>query len=200
MPAYGGSLFDPDRYPFLEGRGMGTNWATTQAEPLAVNNRVALHLLTSLQKLRIKIPGGGPSEARRVSFRALGVEQIGHVYEGLLDHTAVRATEPVLGIKGTRDKEAEIPLTTLEAKLAQGQDTLIDLLKDETGRSVSALKRAMDEGSPNDEHKLLIACGHDKGLLQRIRPFARPDPGGFLRAARGRPSRQRLCHRRHRPA
>ena len=26
MPAYGGSLFDPDRYPFLEGRSMGTNW------------------------------------------------------------------------------------------------------------------------------------------------------------------------------
>ena len=172
MPAYGGSLFDPDRYPFLEGRGMGTNWTATQAEPLAVNNRVALHLLTSLQKLRIKIPGGGPSETRRVSFRALGVEQIGHVYEGLLDHTAVRATEPVLGIKGTRSKEAEIPLTTLEAKLAQGQDTLIDFLKDETGRSVSALKRALDEGSLNGEHNLLIACGHDKGLLQRIRPFA----------------------------
>ena len=59
------------------------------------------------------MPGGGPSKARRVSFRALGVEQIGHVYEGLLDHTAVRATEPVLGIRGTRDKEPEIPLATL---------------------------------------------------------------------------------------
>jgi len=172
MPAYGGSLFDPDRYPFLEGRAMGTDWTATQAEPLAVNNRVALHLLTSLQKLRIKIPGGGPSEARRVSFRALGVEQIGHVYEGLLDHTAVRAIEPVVGIKGTRDKEAEIPLAILEAKLAQGQDTLVDFLKNETGRSVSALKRAMDEGSPNDEHRLLIACGYDKALLQRILPFA----------------------------
>jgi hypothetical protein len=172
MPAYGGSLFDPDRYPFLEGRGMGTNWTLTPAEPLAVNNRVALHLLTSLQKLRIKIPGGGPSEARRVSFRALGVEQIGHVYEGLLDHTAARATEPVVGVKGARDKEAEIPLTTLEAQLALGKDTLNDFLKDETGRSVSALERAMDEGNLNDEHKLLIACGHDEELFHRVRPFA----------------------------
>lgn len=172
MPGYGGSLFDPDHYPFLEGRGMGTNWTATQADPLAVNNRVALHLLTSLQKLRIKIPGGGPSEARRVSFRALGVEQIGHVYEGLLDHTALRATEPVLGIKGTRDKEPEIPLTALEAKLAEGQDKLIDFLKEETGRSVSALKRAVDEDSQHNGHRLLIACGHDKELLQRIRPFA----------------------------
>lgn len=171
MPAYGGSLFDPDRFPFLEGRGIGTKWTATQAQPLAVNNRVALHLLTSLQRLRIKVPGGGPSEARRVSFRALGVEQIGHVYEGLLDHTAVRANETVLGIKGTRDKETEIPLTTLEAKLTQGQDTLTDFLKDETGRSASAIRKAMEEDSSDDEHKLLIACGHEKELLQRVRPF-----------------------------
>lgn len=172
IPAYGGSLFDPDRYPFLEGRGMGTNWATTQAEPLAVNNRVALHLLTSLQKLRIRVPGGGPSEARRISFRALGVEQIGHVYEGLLDHTAVHATEPVLGLKGTRDKKTEVPLIALEAALSQSQDRLIDFLKEKTGRSVSALKRAMDDNSPYDEHRLLIACGHDAGLFRRILPFA----------------------------
>ncbi|MBB5329435.1 Eco57I restriction-modification methylase domain-containing protein [Tunturiibacter gelidoferens] len=172
IPAYGGSLFDPDRFPFLEGRSLGTNWVSTQAEPLAVNNRVALHLLTSLQRLRIKMPGGGPSETRRISFLALGVEQIGHVYEGLLDHVAERAHETVLGIEGTRKKEAEIPLTTLEAKLAQGQDELIELLKDETGRSGSAIKRALDLDNPVDEHKLVMACAHDEELLQRIRPFA----------------------------
>jgi hypothetical protein len=26
IPAYGGSLFDPDRFPFLEGRALGTRW------------------------------------------------------------------------------------------------------------------------------------------------------------------------------
>ena len=26
LPALGGSLFDPDRFPFLEGRAPGTNW------------------------------------------------------------------------------------------------------------------------------------------------------------------------------
>jgi hypothetical protein len=56
MPAYGGSLFNPDRYPFLEGRGMGTNWAATQAQPLAVNNRVALHLLTPSNDYASKSP------------------------------------------------------------------------------------------------------------------------------------------------
>jgi hypothetical protein len=172
MPAYGGSLFDPDRYPFLEGRAAGTKWANTQAELLDVNNRVVLHLLSSLQRLRMKVSGGGPSESRRISFRALDVEQIGHVYEGLLDHTAVRATEPVLGMKGTRDKETEIPLAKLEAILAKGQAALVEFLHDETGRSEKAIARALKEEILGEEHQLLIACGHDAGLLQRVRAFA----------------------------
>lgn len=172
MQAYGGSLFDPDRYAFLEGRAAGSQWHSAAADPLAVNNRVVLHLLNSLQRLRIKGGAGGGTETRRVSFRALGVEQIGHVYEGLLDHTAVRATEPVLGIKGTRSKEPEIALAKLESLLAQGQDKLIDFLKDETGRSVSAIRRTLDEGGLFDEHRLLVACNQDASLQARLRPFA----------------------------
>lgn len=172
MQAYGGSLFDPDRYPFLEGRVAGSLWRSAPAEPLAVNNRVVLHLLNSLQRLRTRVGVGGTAETRRISFRALGVEQIGHVYEGLLDHTGVRATEPVLGIKGTRNKETEIPLATLESLLAQGKDKLIDFLKEETGRSLSTLRKTLDEGSLLDEHKLLIACDQDEALLARMRPFA----------------------------
>ena len=64
--------------------------------------------------MQIRVPGGGPAEARRVSFRALDIEQIGHVYEGLLDHTAKRASEPMLGLAGTRDQEPEIALADLE--------------------------------------------------------------------------------------
>jgi hypothetical protein len=79
IPAYGGTLFDPDRFPWLEGRQAdGTN------EPPHVSDRIVLHLLDSLQVLR------QGQEARKLSFHALDVEQIGHVYEGLLDHTAKR--------------------------------------------------------------------------------------------------------------
>jgi Eco57I restriction-modification methylase len=172
MQAYGGSLFDPDRYPFLEGRALGSAWRVTAAKPLAVNNRVVLHLLNSLQNLRVRVPGGGPAETRRISFRALGVEQIGHVYEGLLDHTAVRAREPVLGLTGTKDKDPEIALSKLESLVASGPDKLAEFLREETGRSVPALQRALAAGSLLDEHKLLIACGHDRQLAARARPFA----------------------------
>ena len=39
MPALGGSLFDPDRFPFLEGRAKETNWRETPAQPLPIDNR-----------------------------------------------------------------------------------------------------------------------------------------------------------------
>lgn len=173
MPAYGGSLFDPDRFPFLEGRVAGTSWKNTVAEPLAINNRVVLHLLNALQRLRVKgAAAGGLAETRRVSFRALGVEQIGHVYEGLLDHTAISASEPVLGLKGSSKKEPEVALTTLEGLLAKGEDKLIAFLKEETGRSPAALKKLLTGSALLDEHKLLIACGQDQDLLGRVRPFA----------------------------
>jgi hypothetical protein len=170
MQAYGGSLFDPDRYPFLEGRAAGSPWRSQPADPLPVNNRVVLHLLNSLQRLRTK--AGGAAETRRVSFRALGVEQIGHVYEGLLDHTAQRTIEVVLGIRGTRNKEPEIPLSTLEQLLAKGEDELLAHLKEETGRSLPALRKELNNTSVLDDHKLLVACRQDESLLLRLRPFA----------------------------
>lgn len=172
MQAYGGSLFDPDRYPFLEGRAEGTSWRDTPAEPLAINNRVVLHLLNSLQRLRTKVGGRGSTETRRVSFRALGVEQIGHVYEGLLDHTAFRAKDVVLGIRGTRNSEPEIPLSELEELLQQGENKLLNYLKKETGRSLSAIRRDFNEEGLFDKHKLLVACDHDEEALARVIPFA----------------------------
>jgi hypothetical protein len=45
-------------------------------------------------------------------------------------------------------------------------------LKGETGRSLSALRHELDEVNPLGEHRFLIACGQDKKLLERIRPFA----------------------------
>ena len=106
-----------------------------------MSNRTVLHLLEALQVLQVRLPGGGAAEARKLSFRSLDIEQIGHVYEGLLDHTAKRATEPVLGLAGTRDKEPEIALAELEKIAAKGEKELLEFLKDETGRSESAPSR-----------------------------------------------------------
>jgi hypothetical protein len=144
LPAYGGDLFDPDRFPFLEGRTAGTDWHKAASQPCPIHNRTVLHLLQALQFLEIKVPGGW--EKRRLSFRALDIEQIGHVYEGLLDHAVRRATEIVLSLEG---KEApEITLSELVRRCEQ--PGFIEWLADETGRTAKAIAKSLKDTSIND--------------------------------------------------
>jgi hypothetical protein len=174
LPAYKGELFDPDRFPFLEGRQAGTSWKDTPCQPIPVDNRTTLHLLEALQVLQVRMPGGGPATPRKLSFRALSILQIGHVYEGLLDHTAVKATEPVLGLNGPRDHEPEVPLSKLEALAAKGEDDLLAFVKEETGRSsVSPVKKLLSS-QPDDLtlSRFRTVCHGDEKLWQRIKPFA----------------------------
>src|SRR5690606_7153687 len=69
MPALGGSLFDPDRFPFLEGRAKGYNWKEDAAQPLPISNHTVLLLLDAIQLY----------EGRALSYRALDIEQLGYV-------------------------------------------------------------------------------------------------------------------------
>ena len=171
IPAYGGSLFDPDRFPFLEGRVRGTRWQEISAEPIPVNNRIVLHLLEALQILQIRV--GGTLEPRRLSFRALDIEQIGHVYEGLLDHTAVRATSPVLGLIGTREREPEVALLELERLQAKGEEDLVKFVKEQSNKSPAALRKALSVVIlPRVQERLRAACNNDGELYQRVLPFA----------------------------
>jgi hypothetical protein len=93
LPPYGGALFDPDRYPWLEG----------DATPPPVDDLTVLRMLDAVQYVRLY------GERRRLSFRALDVEQIGYVYEGLLEGEVRTATEPVLLLRPQRDGVDLIP-------------------------------------------------------------------------------------------
>ncbi|MEQ1947248.1 MAG: DNA methyltransferase [Bryobacteraceae bacterium] len=159
LPAYGGHLFDPDRFPFLEGRAADTTWRDAEAQPIPIHNRTVLHLLEALQFLEMKVPGGG-TEKRRVSFRALDIEQIGHVYEGLLDHTAKRATEPILGLAGP--EEPEIALAEIEIR--KDSPDFIAWLKEQTGRSAPSLEKALKQNIAVDTARW--------PLWDRVKPFA----------------------------
>jgi len=170
LPAYGGSLFNPDRFPFLEGRKFGTSWKNTEATPLPINNRTVLHLLEALQVLQTRI--GKTIEARKLSFRSLDIEQIGHVYEGLLDHTAKRAMEPMLGLAGTRDKEPEIALADLENIASKGEKELLKTLKEESGRSESAIKKSLSSELEDQLVSRFRTACQDNDLWNRVKPFA----------------------------
>jgi len=169
------SMKNPDRFPFLEGRNAGTIWTNegVESHPLPVDNRTALHLLEALQLLQVKVPGGGPAEARQLSFRSLDIEQIGHVYEGLLDHTAKRTAEPYLGLIGKEDEEPEVPLAELEMMKAKGEADLLGFLKEKTGKTENVLVRLL-QNQIDDRlaDRFRTACQNDDALWQRVAPFA----------------------------
>ena len=168
LSALGGSIFDPDKYPFLEGRAKGTCWKECNPTPLPIDNRTVLLLLNSLQVLE---QTGG---AILLSYRALDVEQIGHIYEGLLEHTAARAPEITLGLSGSaKAKNPNITLPELESLALESEKKLFDRIKDVTGRSLPAIKNAYNKAVDAALlDKLSAVCGADRDLVERISPYA----------------------------
>jgi len=172
LPALGGSLFDPDRFPFLEGRAKGTFWTETEALPLPIDNKTVLLLLDAVQLFR----------GRTLSYLALDVEQIGYVYEGLLERTAVKAKDVTLDLDAT--KSAKNPWVTLtELEDAAESDTVAKLLKERTGSSASRVKNDLaKEGDKDALAKLLVACQNNESLRDKLAPyihFIRIDPWNY---------------------
>lgn len=171
IPPYGGHLFDPDRFQFLEGREKGSSWRSVNAKPLPIHNRTVLHLLESLQTLddrKLK-------ERRRLSFRSLDIEQIGHVYEGLLDHTVKKAEGVVVSLRTSaklEGDEPEIRLSLLEEWRGLGEAKFSEKLEEETSLSAGAIKKALaQEVTPEDEQRLFLSCNNEAKLVNRVRPF-----------------------------
>jgi hypothetical protein len=179
VPAYGGSLFDPDRFPFLEGRSTDSTWTTDSGAPIAVTDLDVLRILDSLLVLHFR-DHSGAADTRRLSYRNVDVEQVGHIYERLLDHDAVTADTVVVGLVGKPGEEPEMPLPDLEAEMLAGRSRLAVWLSDKdaakAGRRAGTRKQVEKLlNEPVDGHLkagLLQACQGDHALAERIEPFA----------------------------
>lgn len=174
LPALGGSLFDPDRFPFLEGRAKGSNWRTEQARPLPIDNRTVLLLLEAIQQF----------QGRTLSYRALDVEQIGYVYEGLLERTVKRTAEVTLELDATKNaKSPWVELAELESARLEGLERLGELLQERSGSSTSRVHNDLVKSVDDTLADRLLAASHgDVALRDRIRPYAhlvRTDPWGY---------------------
>ncbi|PTL78071.1 type IIL restriction-modification enzyme MmeI [Vitiosangium sp. GDMCC 1.1324] len=174
LPTMGGSLFDPDRFPFLEGRLKGTSWRQHRAEPLPIDDRTVLLLLEAIQTF----------EGRTLSYRALDVEQIGHVYEGLLERTVARVEDVTLELEaGAQAKDARVTLGELESKRLDGKAAVTSLLVERSKRSQSAIEKELAaKVEPQQSARLLSACRGDVKLRDRLQPYVRllrTDPWGY---------------------
>jgi hypothetical protein len=170
MPAYGGSLFDPNRFSFLTASNENGSLS------VSVNDRVMLHVLESVQVANLK------GEARRISFRDIDVEQIGYIYEGLLGYTCVRVDEPILGIIGKTGVEPEIPLSLIEefasanSKPKQLADAFIAWVKEDQPSAQSPSSAALSKAFAVEVDAVTISAlsqsvGGDEELKKRITPW-----------------------------
>ncbi|MFF7100611.1 Eco57I restriction-modification methylase domain-containing protein [Streptomyces nigra] len=195
LPAYDGSIFDPKRFPWLEAVPQGADGTDDDAARAAdgptsllpIDDRTVLHVLDSVQFVVVN------RERRRLTFRALDVEQIGYVYEGLLSYDGKRAQDTVLGLIGKPGLEHEVSLTELEelaaplgvgARAVPGQKPnlpglakkLYEHFKDpKPPATASKMEKLL---APGDEqargkalHRLLAVTENDRELAERILPF-----------------------------
>ena len=165
MPARAGHLFDPDRYPFLEGRASRSD--PIGALPLVSDG--SLHRI--LEKLCIL-------EGERVSYRTLDVEEIGSVYQTIMGFGVETAAGTAIALRGKRKNGGvpAAPVISLEQLLVIPAKDRSKWLKDnaDTELTGEADKRLKAGGTVED---LLVA------LEKRIDRQATPAPvakGGLV--------------------
>ncbi len=164
LPKRHGDLFDPERFPFLEGR----------TEPRKPGERFEVPLVPDgtiyrvLEKLLVL-------DGERLSYRALDVEQIGSVYETMMGFRVDTATGRSIAIRA--EKKHGAPTTiNLEDLLAESNAKREKWLQEKSGRKLSdtVKKGVKDATSLEDLHAALL-----KVVDKRATPDIVP-PGSLI--------------------
>lgn len=179
LSAYGGDLFDPMRYltpdPSPRRRGEPDSPLPLQGEEqggrslledprLQITNTAIYTILRKLTVARTRI--GTLTLPQRVSYRSLGIEQIGTVYEGLLDHRLARAgAAPLLKLKGAAEPVLRLAeLATLPAERRAAEIARL------TGRSETTVANELAAVDADDVADLAEDVGPE--LASQAGPFA----------------------------
>lgn len=154
MPARHGHLFDPTRYPFLEGR-------TTPDERLPLISDGTTYRI--LEKLLIL---GG----ERLSYRALDVEEIGSVYQTVMGFRLEIATGPSIAIQGKKKHRSEVAppiIVDLHRLLRVPGKDRVKVLKERTNQELSEEAQKVLKAA-NNADDLLVAV--EKKIARNAMP------------------------------
>lgn len=159
MPARLGHLFDPHRFPFLEGRGDDRSDVRDPAHSMPTVSDGTIYRV--LEKLLIL-------QGERLSYRTLDVEQIGSVYQTMIGFTLEIAQGTSIALKPAKSKGAPAFLD-LDALLAAEPGKRAEQLQKTTdhkltGKAATALKEAQnyDELLAALERKIARAASPEK--------------------------------------
>ena len=126
LPRRHGVLFDPDRFPFLEGRpDMVARQIGERIEPPLVPDGT---IYRALEKLLVL-------DGERISYRALDVEQIGSVYETMMGFRLETASGRSVAIKAAK-KQGAPTAVDLDALAAEPGAKREKWLRDRTDRKL----------------------------------------------------------------
>jgi hypothetical protein len=132
LPPRHGRLFDPDVYPFLEGRPLRSKRdAATTITPPRISDGIVFRVLKGLLLL----------DGDRLSYRSLDVEQIGSVYQAMMGFEVQIANGTSIGL---RPDHVVVNLTDLLAKSGSDRGKWLKEKAgcDLTGRTLDQLKSA----------------------------------------------------------
>lgn len=148
LPSRRGVLFDPDRFPFLEGRrAAGARQIHERINPPLVPDGT---IYRALEKLLIL-------DGERISYRTLDVEQIGSVYETMMGFRLEIATGRSVAIRPPKKRGAPTSID-LEALLRVPGAKREKWIQERTDRKVTEAikKKLVAATSVEDLHAALL--------------------------------------------
>jgi hypothetical protein len=149
LPKRHGALFDPDRFPFLEGR---RSFAVVQTHERIEIPRVPDGMIyRAMEKLLVL-------DGERISYRALDVEQIGSVYETMMGFRLETASGKSVAIKAQK-KQGAPTAVDLEALLGVPPAQREGWIQERTDRKLTdKIKKAVKEAAALDDlHAALVS-------------------------------------------
>jgi hypothetical protein len=169
IQARGGKLFDPDVFPFLEGRTVDAD----KPAVMTVSDGCILRVLEGLMTLEAK--GRGADRAReRLSYRTLDVEQIGSVYETVMGFTVEHADGRMLAIKAGKNNRTPVFVNLDELLSKSGKDR-VKYLKEDGDRAIAAAQAKSIEAAKSIAE---LVAALDSIVDERASPRKRELPVG----------------------
>jgi N-6 DNA Methylase len=157
IPGRKGYLFDPDRYPFLEGRPSAK---TEEIQMPRVPDGVLYRVLRQLLIL----------DGERLSYRNLDVEQIGSVYEAMMGFELHVAKGPSIALKPKKRNGAPITINLVEALAVAGSKRNDWLSKEADQKLTGQAECALKEATSVDD--VMVAL--DKRIAKNVTPTIVP--------------------------
>ena len=153
----GGALFDPAKFPFLQGQD-------TPEAAIAIPRLSDGTLLRVLDRLLVL-------DGERLSYRTLDVEQIGSVYETVMGFTVLPAPGPSLAIAAGKHNRTPVFVDLKAVAALRGKDRLRALKEDYSRAQIAARQSAAIE-----------AARDEAALAEALRPLVdeRGSPGAAI--------------------